>query len=322
LHIPDGYLSPESCAAAGVVMVPMWATAARRVRASVHDRRAPLLAVGAAYSFVVMMFNVPVPGGTSAHAVGAVLVAIVLGPWAAVIAVSTALGIQALFFGDGGVLSFGANALNLAFVMPMAGYVMYRLVGRGAPALGSRRVIAAGIGAYVGLNTAALFAAIELGLQPVLFHAANGTPLYSPFHLAETVPAMLLAHLTLGGGVEVAMTVGVMRFLQRAHPELLRAWEMPAAARERAFRKPVLIGLGLGVLLTPLGLIASGTAFGEQPRAGAWHRALLEGYDFTHAAHPSIGYVASAIFGLTVIALSALGASWLLSLARRRDARA
>ena len=68
-----------------------------------------------------MMFNVPVPDGTTAHAVGAVLVAVLLGPWAAVIAVSVALAIQALFFGDGGVLAFGANCFNMAVVMPLVG---------------------------------------------------------------------------------------------------------------------------------------------------------------------------------------------------------
>ena len=165
MHIPDGYLSPESCAAAGAVMVPMWATAARRVGASVHDRRAPLLAVGAAYTFVVMMFNVPVPDGTTAHAVGAVLVAVLLGPWAAVVAVSVALAIQALFFGDGGVLAYGANALNMAFVMPFVGYGVYIAIARRAPLTSRRRAIAAGIGGYVGLNAAAMAAAVEFGIQ-------------------------------------------------------------------------------------------------------------------------------------------------------------
>ena len=86
------------------------------------------MAVGAAYSFLVMMFNVPIPDGTSAHAVGAVLIACLLGPWAATISVSVALLIQALFFGDGGVLAFGANAFNLAFVTPFVGYGVYRLL--------------------------------------------------------------------------------------------------------------------------------------------------------------------------------------------------
>src|SRR5450432_3743195 len=105
-------------------MIPMWTTAGRRVRKVVKNRYVPLVAIGAAYSFLVMMFNVPIPDGTTAHAVGGVLIAVVLGPWAAVIAVSVALAIQALFFGDGGVLAFGANALNMAFVMPMVGYFL------------------------------------------------------------------------------------------------------------------------------------------------------------------------------------------------------
>ena len=88
MHIPDGYLSPQTCGAFGAAMVPVWAGAGRRVRRVVRTRFVPLIAVGAAYCFLVMMFNVPIPDGTTAHAVGAVLIAVLLGPWAAVIAVS------------------------------------------------------------------------------------------------------------------------------------------------------------------------------------------------------------------------------------------
>ena len=197
MHIPDGYLSPETCGAFGAAMVPVWAGAGRRVRNVVKNRYVPLVAIGAAYSFLVMMFNVPVPDGTTAHAVGAVLVAVVLGPWAAVIAVSIALVIQALFFGDGGVLAYGANAFNMAFVMPMAGYGVYWVLCSNVSLTSPRRAFAAGLGGYAGLNVAAICGAIELGLQPALFHSANGTPLYAPFRLAQTVPAMALAHLTV-----------------------------------------------------------------------------------------------------------------------------
>ena len=76
------------------------------------------MAMAAAFSFVIMMFNIPLPGGTSAHAVGGTLLAVVLGPWAACICVTIALVIQALLFGDGGVWTFGANCFNMAFVMP------------------------------------------------------------------------------------------------------------------------------------------------------------------------------------------------------------
>src|SRR3954447_22453665 len=183
MHIPDGYLSPQTCAVATVVMVPVWGTAARKVRETIKRREVPLLALAASYSFLVMMLNVPIPNGTTAHAVGAVLIAVLLGPWAAVIAVSVALLIQAMFFGDGGVLAFGANSFNMAIVMPIVGYFVYRALARRTSLTSHRRALAAGVGGYVGLNAAALLAAIEFGLQPELFTSANGAPLYAPFHL-------------------------------------------------------------------------------------------------------------------------------------------
>src|SRR4029079_7487421 len=176
VHIPDGYLSPSTCAVAAGAMTPVWMVAGRRVRKVVTNRYAPLVALAAAYCFGVMMFNVPIPDGTTAHAVGAVLVAVLLGPWAAVIAVSTALLIQALFFGDGGVLSYGANCVNMAVIMPFAGYAIYKLLAGRAPLTAPRRAVAAGVGGYVGLNVAALAAAIEFGVQPSLFSTSNGTP--------------------------------------------------------------------------------------------------------------------------------------------------
>ena len=233
MHIPDGYLSPSTCGVFYVAAVPIWVTAGRKVKKIVKHRYVPLLAIGAAYSFLVMMFNVPIPDGTTAHAVGAVLIAILLGPWAAVVAVSIALLIQALFFGDGGVLAYGANVVNMAFVMPMVGYGVYLLLSRGdrrsRPAGG---VLAAGIAGYVGLNAAALCAAIEFGLQPTLFHTANGTPLYAPFHLSQTIPAMALAHLTVAGTIEAVLTAGVIAYLQRANLPVLRI-NHPQLARDR-----------------------------------------------------------------------------------------
>jgi cobalt/nickel transport system permease protein len=92
MHIPDGYLSPQTCAVGYAVALPFWVTASRRVTKIVRNRSVPLLAVLSAICFLVMMFNVPIPDGTTAHAVGASLVAVLLGPWAAVIAVSVALG--------------------------------------------------------------------------------------------------------------------------------------------------------------------------------------------------------------------------------------
>ncbi len=88
----------------------------------------PYLALAAAFSFVIMMFNVPVPGGSSGHAVGSALVAIILGPWAAVVTTSVALLIQCLVFGDGGITAFGANCFNMGTVIPFVGYFLYKMI--------------------------------------------------------------------------------------------------------------------------------------------------------------------------------------------------
>src|SRR5213082_393101 len=125
MHIPDGYLSPATCAALYMSAAPFWYVALRRVKRLLHTRLVPHLSVFAAFSFVVMMFNLPLPGGTTGHAVGMGLGAIVLGPWGAIIAISIALILQALFFGDGGILAIGANSFNMAIVGSLVAYALY-----------------------------------------------------------------------------------------------------------------------------------------------------------------------------------------------------
>jgi len=222
MHIPDGYLSPATCGVMYAASAPFWYTATKKIKHELTSRTVPLLSIFSAFSFTIMMFNAPVPGGTTAHAVGGTLMAIVLGPWAATIGISIALLIQALFFGDGGILAFGANVFNMAIVLPFVGYLVYRLISRNAPENSRRQWIAAAIGGYVGINAAALAAGIELGLQPLLFHTANGTPLYCPYGLAQAIPAMMLAHLTVAGFAEAVVTGGVVAFLQRTMPYILQ----------------------------------------------------------------------------------------------------
>jgi cobalt/nickel transport system permease protein len=350
MHIPDGYLSPQSCAVLYAVSAPVWVVAGRRVRKVVKHRSVPLLAVGAAYCFLVMMFNIPIPDGTTAHAVGGVLVAVLLGPWAAVLAVTVALAIQALFFGDGGVLAFGANAFNMAIAMPIIGYAVYRALARRTPLTSARRAVAAGVAAYVGISVAALLTAIEFGLQPELFYktTASGAhvPLYAPFHLSQSIPAMLGAHLLVAGVVEFALTFGVITYLQRANLPMLRVNHpdipdvdgpmAPSPARVRL--RGVVLGLAAMAALVPLGLLANGGAFGEDgpsdldlekyglravPSGLArysdfWSHALFPGYDFRHGSHPTFGYYASAVIGTLLIAASLYGIAKVIALARRR----
>jgi cobalt/nickel transport system permease protein len=260
MHIPDGYLSPATDGVMLAAAAPFWAIALKKVRSTLKAKSVPALALFAAFSFVIMMFNIPLPGGTTAHMVGATLLAVVLGPWPAVISISVVLGIQALFFGDGGVLALGANCFNMAVVMPMVGYFVYRMISSGASPSSPRRVAGAAVGAYFGMNAGALFAAVELGLQPMLFHTANGTPLYAPYNLATSIPSIMAGHLLIIGPLEALVTGIIVFSLQRSHSSLLETGELaPSSSRRWA----VWVALALLALAAPLGLLASGTAWGE-----------------------------------------------------------
>src|SRR5208337_2011076 len=222
MHIPDGYLGPPTCGFFYAAMVPIWTVAVNKVKKTLKAKYVPLLAIGAAFSFVLMMFNVPIPGGTTGHAVGGVILAILLGPWAACIAITVALVVQALLFGDGGITALGANCFNMAFVLPFVGYYLYKVLSHNAPVGSNKRVLAAGVAGYIGINVAAFLAGVEFGLQPLLYHTADGQALYCPYGLNIAVPAMAGEHLLIFGWIEVLITALVIKFLQKQAPELLQ----------------------------------------------------------------------------------------------------
>ncbi len=222
MHIPDGYLGPATYGAMYAVTVPFWAAASWKLNRTLKAKQAPYLAIGAAFTFVIMMFNIPIIGGTTGHATGATLVAILLGPWAAVIAVSVALIIQALLFGDGGITAIGANCFNMAVSGVFVGYGVYRMIAAKSEPGSRRRVFAGAIAAYVSLNVSALLAGVQLGLQPMLERSSSGQPLYAPFPMSVAVPAMALEHLLLFGFVEAAVTALVIKYFQKNDPEMLK----------------------------------------------------------------------------------------------------
>ena len=221
MHIPDGYLGPATSGAFYAIMAPLWVIASRIVKKTLKAKQVPLLAIGAAFCFVIMMINVPIPGGSTGHAVGGVLVAVLLGPWAAMIAVSVALVIQALLFGDGGITAIGANCFNMAVVIPFVGYYTYAVISGKTAVQSPRRVIAAFVAGYIGINTAAFLAGVEFGLQPHLCHTATGQPLYCPYGLRIAILVMAGGHLLVFGWIEAVVTSLVVKYLQRQAPELL-----------------------------------------------------------------------------------------------------
>ena len=128
MHIPDGYLGPQTYIPLYGVSVGFWAIAQKKLKKQLSVRHVPYLAMSAAFSFLIMMINIPIPGGTTGHAVGAGIIAILLGPWTAVLAVSVVLIIQALVFGDGGITALGANCFNMAVVMPFVSYGIFKFI--------------------------------------------------------------------------------------------------------------------------------------------------------------------------------------------------
>ena len=321
MHIPENYLSPATCGVLTAAMAPIWYLSVQKIKKTVPADKMPLLGIAAAFSFVVMMFNIPLPGGTTGHAVGGTLAAIMLGPWGACLAISTTLLVQALFFGDGGILALGANCFNMAFILPMIGYSVYKLLYRHIPAS-----IAAAIGGYLGINAAAFAAAVEFGLQPIFFVNELGQALYCPYPLSISIPAMMAGHLTIFGLAEAIFTGGMVAFLAKttsqatANNTNVSSQGIDSRKKFVAPLYALLIGM---IALTPLGLLAEGTAWGEwAPEEiaelaesgsplGYTPAGLLDGFsldvlfpDYAVSGLPEIyGYMLSAIMGTAILIL-------------------
>jgi cobalt/nickel transport system permease protein len=221
MHIPDGYIGPYTYVAMWIIMIPIWLYAGQRLSKELRTRQVPLLALAAAFSFVIMMFNMPIPGGSTGHAVGGAIIGIVLGPWAGVISISVALILQALIFGDGGITAIGANCFNMAVVMPFVGYYVYKIISGNSEITSSKRVAASAIAGYISLSVAAGLTGIMFGIQPLLHTDASGVPLYMPYGLGITVPAMLAEHVFGFSIVEAIVTALIFAYIQKTDPTLL-----------------------------------------------------------------------------------------------------
>ncbi len=340
MHIPDGYLSPITSVIMFVLVLPFWAIGVRKLREKMTTKNIPLIALIAAFSFVIMMFNVPLPGGTTAHAVGGALAAIILGPEIGTLAITIALVIQAFFFGDGGILALGANCFNMAVVLPYVSYAIYQAISKNHPANSKRRIVGAALGGWTGLTVAAFFAGVEFGIQPLLFHAADGTPLYAPYPLSVSIPAMVIPHALIASVVEGLVTALVVGYLQRANQpalQFVKQDEIPAEMSGFAKWRALWIGLAVMIVLVPIGLLAPGTAWGEwgthelsslglafipqgmAKLSGLWS-APLPGYELPALKNADLGYILSGIVGTIVIGVVA----WLFTLlvtARKTKAR-
>jgi cobalt/nickel transport system permease protein len=239
MHIPDGFLSVLVSIVLWAISIGVIGYALRRVGQDLGERQVPLMGVLAAAIFAGQMLNFSVAGGTSGHLLGATLATILLGPWAAIIVMTTVVGIQALIFQDGGLLALGANIFNMAVIGVSVSYFAYTSLKK---IMGEQKwgVFVSGfVTAWLSIFIASLAAALEL--------AASGT---SPANIA--VPAMSGIHALIGIG-EGLITVGALVFIYAARRDLIQE----GAAAPAGGKAIWVVGLGVAILLAIFSPLAS-----------------------------------------------------------------
>lgn len=205
MHIPDGFLSPQTYLPAYAVSAGAWAWAARGLRQRLDETTVPRLAMLTALAYGFGLVMVPVPGGTSGHMLGVALLALVFGVRLAFLAYSLVLLLQALLFGAGGVTALPINALAMGLIGAAAAVTTKSLLTR------LNETAAVAVAAWLSVVLPGLVVALVLGIQPLVAHQPDGTPLFFPFGLGITLPAVLIPHLAIGVG-EAVLTVLIWRY--------------------------------------------------------------------------------------------------------------
>jgi cobalt/nickel transport system permease protein len=233
MHIPDGFLTNRMALSLDALSGVSVLFAARRIKLELSARMVPIMGVLSAFIFAAQMLNFPVFGGTSGHLLGGALLGILLGPMAGLLTITTVIIAQALFLQDGGLVALGANLFNIGAVTVFSGYACFRFLG--APERSGRALALAGFtAAWCSAVLSAAACALELGLS-------GAVP------LKVGLPAMVGYHVVIGG-VEGALTAGILSFLARVRPDLLRRDFRPAFAAADWVGSLVLVGVPLGIL--------------------------------------------------------------------------
>jgi cobalt/nickel transport system permease protein len=239
MHIPDGFLDVKTAVVAGVLATAGVGMALREARRTIPASRMPLMGLAAAFIFAAQMLNFPVAGGTSGHLIGAVLAAVLLGPGAAVLVMSSVVILQCFMFADGGLTALGANIFNMALVAPIAGYGVYVLVRRLGGSGLRWQLVATGFAAWCATVAAAVACAAEL--------ATSGTAAWS-----VSLPAMAGIHMLIGLGEGIITTL-VIAAVARVRPELI--FQDAEGRRIGSYRELAAIGLlvalGLALFVAP-----------------------------------------------------------------------
>jgi cobalt/nickel transport system permease protein len=201
MHIPDGFINVATSVGAGAVSAAGVTAGVRQTAKTLDKKRAPLAGLVAAFIFAVQMLNFPVAAGTSGHLLGGTLAAVLVGPWAGMLAMTVVLTVQALVFADGGLVALGLNVLNMAIIGTLAGYGLFVLIRKVVRRTRSGVAVAAGVAAFLSVPIAATAFVVE--------YAIGGT---GDAPVGTVLAAMAGVHLLIGigEGVITAMVVGAV----------------------------------------------------------------------------------------------------------------
>lgn len=205
MHIPDGFLSPQTYLPAAALAVGAWAWAARGLRFALDETLIPRLAMLTALAYGLGLVMLPLPGGTSAHTLGVAILALLFGLRLAFLAYSGVLLLQALLFGAGGLTALPVNALALGLIGSATALLTFRLLKP------FNESLAVATAAWLSMIVPGVLVAIVLGIQPLIAHKPDGSPLFFPFGIEITLPAILVPHALIGLG-EALLTLLVWRY--------------------------------------------------------------------------------------------------------------
>jgi cobalt/nickel transport system permease protein len=208
MHIPHGYLNLEVAVGTYAAAVGVCAAAVWKANRDLSDRQIPLLGVMAAFVFAAQMLNFPIPGGTSGHFLGALMLAVLLGPLTGCLVMAVVLTVQCFGFADGGLEALGANIVNMGIVAGVGCYYVYAFFKKLLPKTKAGFLASAAIAAWFSIVLSSALCAVELWLSGKL-------------PLGVTLPLMVGIHSVIGLG-EAAVTVGVLTVLMEARPDLIR----------------------------------------------------------------------------------------------------
>ena len=214
MHIPDGFLDTKTLISTAVVSAGAVSYGIRKANEKLGEKQVPLLGLTAAFVFAAQMLNFPVAGGTSGHFLGAVLAAILLGPWMACLVMTVVLAIQCLGFADGGLTALGANVFNMGVIGGIICYYIFLAIKKALPKTKVGFLSSVAVVSWFSVVLASSVCAIEL--------AISGT---SP--LAVVLPAMAGVHMLIGIG-EAIITTTVVSLVLSARPDLVTTYDRSA----------------------------------------------------------------------------------------------